>query len=87
MDGASGTELWEKFQGDLTEDYFSRMTLAEANAEALRVIDLLLLQNGHCTAEYGLPAIAHATDKSVRFLNDFGESITSVFATKSLDRL
>ena len=23
MDGASGTELWEEFQGDLTEDYFS----------------------------------------------------------------
>jgi hypothetical protein len=82
MDGASGTELWEEFQGDLTDDYLSRITLAEANAEALRVIDLLLLQNGHCTAEYGLPAIAHANTEVDRHRNMFDQPLESSTAER-----
>ena len=74
LNGASGAELWKEFVGDLTEDYLSRMTLEAARAEALRVIDLMLLENGRCTAEYGLPTVAHASTELDRFQNMFDQS-------------
>ena len=42
----------------------------------------MLLQNGHCTAEYGLPAIAHANTEVDRHRNMFDQPLESSTAER-----
>ena len=60
LDGANGAELWNIFQDDLSEDYQRNMHPDDAISEALRQIDLQLLENGRTGTHFGLPEVQHA---------------------------